>query len=204
MVSQARQLNFSRTVWITFHWRGPLARDDLQGLSDVLAQLGQFAAARRARARAGQHHAVARQIRGQWRAHWPLAGEALDHGVGQPGLGRSGFGGALILGGGGFHILQLQFQLVEQLAPPLGGGAKAVAPELGDLQLEVGDQRLGSHRPCLGGQARGLRLGQRGSQPFDGFGGRGRRHDHEHYRTTKRPGMLLKSQGQHKKSAECA
>ena len=26
MVSQARQLNFSRTVWITFHWRGITSR----------------------------------------------------------------------------------------------------------------------------------------------------------------------------------
>jgi hypothetical protein len=40
IASQARQTNFSRTYWITFHWR-----NELQHLGHVLADLAQSAVA---------------------------------------------------------------------------------------------------------------------------------------------------------------
>ena len=59
--SQLRQENFSRTCWITFHWRGT----QLQRLGHVLAQLVQRAAAARAGARRRVDDALARQVLGQ-------------------------------------------------------------------------------------------------------------------------------------------
>ncbi len=51
--------------------------------------------------------------------------------------------GCVILGGPGLQLLQLQLQLVQQLAPSLGRGAELLAPEFCNQQLEVGHHRLG-------------------------------------------------------------
>jgi len=57
-------------------------------------------------------------------------------------LRRSGFGSAIILAGIGLEIFKLQFQLIEQMAAAFGAGAILLAAQPGDLQFEVGDQRL--------------------------------------------------------------
>src|ERR1700712_698940 len=47
----------------------PLPRHHLQGLGDVLAKLGQRAAAARTNNRSGNDYALARQMRRQWSTH---------------------------------------------------------------------------------------------------------------------------------------
>lgn len=118
----------------------PLARDDLQGLSDVLAELAQT---RAAAAGAGlgrlDHHPLARQVFWEGLARGCLAGKRLHRGRG-PGGGP--LGGELVLRGRGFQLLQLQLQLIKQPAGPLRRRPEPLALELGDLQLQMGDQRL--------------------------------------------------------------
>ena len=52
----------------------------------------------------------------------------------------------LVLGGSRFQLLELQLQLVQQLAPALGRGAEPVMLELGDQQLEMRHHRLRARR----------------------------------------------------------
>ncbi len=56
----------------------------------------------------------------------------------------------LVLGGARRRLLELQLQLVEQLAAALGGLPVLLAAQLGDLQFIVGDQRLGAGGARLG------------------------------------------------------
>ena len=58
------------------------------------------------------------------------------------GPGGGDLGGELVLGGRGFQLLQLQLQLIKQPAGPLRRRPEPLALELGDLQLQMGDQRL--------------------------------------------------------------
>ena len=51
-------------------------------------------------------------------------------------------GGAVILAGVGLEILELEFHLLQQAAAALGARAVLLAPEPGDLQFEVRDDRL--------------------------------------------------------------
>ena len=102
----------------------PLPRHDLQRLGDRLAELGAPAAAAGTCAQAGDHEALARQMRREWRTHWPSAGEQLHRGAADrhrrdliAGRTRRGF-------------LELQFQLVEQLAAALRGLPILLAPQL--------------------------------------------------------------------------
>ena len=116
----------------------PLSGHDLQGLGDILAQLGQpGAAAAGACRRTRDDDALARQVLGKRAPGRTRAGEARDGG----GLGRGGLGGQLVLGGGRLQLLELQLHLVQQAGGALGARAEAVAVELLDLQLEMGDQR---------------------------------------------------------------
>ena len=52
--------------------------------------------------------------------------------------------GCRSLGRRGLEFLELQLQLVKQLAAAFGGGAEAVVPHLGDQQLQMRDHRLGA------------------------------------------------------------
>jgi hypothetical protein len=70
--SQARQENLSRTVWTTFHWRG------ITLALDVPAELDQFAAAIRTRARRRDHYPLARQISRKGAAGRRAAFNTLD------------------------------------------------------------------------------------------------------------------------------
>ena len=123
----------------------PPPRDHLQRFRDILAQLGQFAPAARALGRAGDDHALARQVRRQRPAHRLAAAGARARR--QPLLVRTER--RLVLGGSRFQLLKLQLQLVQQLAPALGRSAEAVVLELGDQQLEMRHHRLSARRARL-------------------------------------------------------
>lgn len=65
-------------------------------------------------------------------------------------LRRSRFGCQIVFGSVSFEVFELQLHLLEQAARPFGAGAKLLAPELGDLQLEVGDDRFGGTLAGMG------------------------------------------------------
>jgi hypothetical protein len=127
-----------------------LPRHHIQRLGDILADLRESAAAAaRAAGRRGMHDAPARQVGGEVPARLgPL--EALNRDAGRLGLG-------CILAGRRGQFLQLQLQLIEQALAALRARAEQLAPHLGDHQLQVLDQGLGT------GQL-GARLDQRGLQ----------------------------------------
>ena len=117
----------------------PLARDHFQRLGDILAELRQTrAAACRARTRCGDDDALARQVLGERLLRRLLAFERGDVGC----LRGRHLGGKVILAGTGFKLFQLQLKLVEQAPAALGMGAEPLAVQLGDLQLEMGNQSL--------------------------------------------------------------
>jgi hypothetical protein len=109
----------------------PLPRHPLQRLGNGLAELGEPAAAARTHRRAGDHDALAPQVRRKRRPHRLLAGERPDRRA----ISRSGAG--FVLGRACRRFLELQFHLVEQLAAAFGGLPILLAPQLGDQQLVV-------------------------------------------------------------------
>jgi len=123
----------------------PLARHHLQRLGDVLAQLGELAAAGRTGTGCWKHDALARQMRWQVRPHRIAALEALHHGR----FRRGYLGGDLVLGRGRLELLELQLHLVE-LPTALGRLAPALALQLRDHQLQMGDHRFGARRARRG------------------------------------------------------
>src|ERR1700686_4091726 len=106
--SHDRQVNFSRTVWITFHCRGTTSRVSVI-VSPSLANLP------------------------------PQHGQAAG-----PGITTRWRGGSFLPGPARFQLLELQFELVEQLVAAFGGLAVLLAPKLGDQQLVMGHHRLGA------------------------------------------------------------
>ena len=117
----------------------PLARDHLQRLGDVLAELRQLRRAAAGTAlRRGDHDALARQMLGERLARRPLALERPD----RLRLGRRLLRGQLVLGRSRLQVLQLQFHLLEQPRLALRAAAVELAPQLLDLQLEMRDQRF--------------------------------------------------------------
>jgi hypothetical protein len=141
----------------------PLPRDHLERLGDRLAELGERAAAARAGARAGEHPALARQMLRQRSAHRLAAGERAHRRcvvLFRFLLRRS-------LAGVRLQLLELEFQLIEQLAAAFGRGAEAVVAELGDQQLQMRDHRLRPSGPRFGLAARLLLRSQCRSQSVD-------------------------------------
>src|SRR6516225_1247898 len=114
----------------------PLARDYLQRLGDILAQLGQPAAAAAWTApRRLDDYALALNGIGKGFAHRPLAPEG-PHGL-RPFRRRQ-----LILRRGRLELLQLKLQLVQQTHRALRPRAVECAPQLLDLELEMRNQRF--------------------------------------------------------------
>ena len=133
----------------------PLPRHDLEGLGNVLAEFNKPAAAARTARRRRHHDALAWQVRWQRRPH-RLAAAGAAH---CRRLRRARAGGELVFRGARFQFLELQFQLIEQLAAALGRLPKPLAFHFGDQQFEMGDHRLGPGRARLRLLARGA-LGQ--------------------------------------------
>ena len=138
----------------------PAARDNLQRLGNVLADLRQLLrAAAPAGCRRGHHHPLARQVRGERLASRPTAGEPLDlRGVRRGQLGRQ-----LVLRRARLKLVELEFELVEKPRLALRALAVEFAPELLDRQLQEGNLRLGVghhrrrvRRPRLGLRRLGL------------------------------------------------
>lgn len=97
--------------------------------------------------------ALARQVIGERLAARALA---LEGGDGQ-GLCGGGLGDQLILAGIGLEVFELQLHLRQEALAAFCAGSVRLALQLGDLQLEVGDHRLGGAlarlcvgEPCLG------------------------------------------------------
>jgi len=138
----------------------PLPRHHLQRFGNGLAEFCQLAAAARTGGRAGDYHTLTRQMRRKRRPHRLFAGERLNRRT----VSRHSVG--VVLSRARRRFLELQFQLVEQLAAAFGGLPILLAPQLGDQQLVVGDQRLGAGsarfrlvaRLSLGGQRRFQRV----------------------------------------------
>ena len=148
-----------------------MARDHLKRLGDVLAELGKARSAA-AGASLGRRHddALARQMLGKGLARGALARERRH----ARWLDRSHLGPELILGGRSFQLLQLQLELIEKAAGPLGMRPVAMAVELGYLELQAGDHSLVVG--CLGASSGERRFGrfglgqgggERRLQPFD-------------------------------------
>ena len=64
-----------------------------------------------------------------------------------PASGWGRRGGQPVFTGIGLEIFELQFQLIEQTAAALGAGTELLAPQTGNLQLQMRDQRLGHTLP---------------------------------------------------------
>jgi hypothetical protein len=131
----------------------PLARDHFQRLGDVLAQLGKIiATAARAGLGCSDHHALARQMFGQFAARAPT-GEGFDG----RGLGGGCGGKRLGLIDIGFEIFERQLHLVDQPRRALRCGGEPGTLQLLDLQLQQGvaGEEIGVDRQHIGGFGRG-------------------------------------------------
>jgi hypothetical protein len=118
----------------------PLSRHHFQRLGHVLAKFGQLAAPARAGSRRRDHHAFARQVRRKGCPHRLLAGEAGHDGRMLTGPGLSG---EFVFGGIRLQLLELQLELIEELAA-LGRWPEALALQFGDDQLQMRDHGLGA------------------------------------------------------------
>ena len=110
----------------------PAPRHHLQGLGDVLAELGQAAVAARTGGRTRDFHPLARKMRWQRPTH-RLAADRTTAST----FGRIWTENGLILGRRGLELLQLQLQLVQQLAagyPPAEGLAFLVGGLMGGME----------------------------------------------------------------------
>ncbi len=131
----------------------PPPRDHLQRLGDVLAQLAQSIGPAAATARRrGNDHPLARQMIRKRLARRDLALERID----RRGGSRSPLRGKLILCGRRRQILELQLHLRQKPNLALRAAAVKLTAQLLDLELQVGDQRLGARG--LGRDPRRLRL----------------------------------------------
>ena len=118
----------------------PAARDNLQRLGHVLADLRQLLrTAARARCRRRNNHPLARQVRGKRLAARTAAGEPLHlRGVGRGTLGRQ-----LVLRRARLELVELEFKLIQQALFALRALPVQLPPELLDRQLQEGDLRRG-------------------------------------------------------------
>ena len=107
-VWQSRQLNRSRTVAITFHWRGTTSSVSVTSSPSLESRPPPRAKGRRLGRRSPP--ALAAGARGRADARGAPAGEGLD----RRGLGGRHLSLQLVEGGGRFQLLQLQLVLVEQ------------------------------------------------------------------------------------------
>ena len=117
----------------------PLARDHLQRLGDVLAQLATAARRRSSRRPSARHdHPLARQMLGERLARRPLAGERRHRSWSWPRPSRR----RARPRSPALQLLELQLQLIEQPRRAFRARAVELALQLRDLQLLVRDQRL--------------------------------------------------------------
>lgn len=132
--SQSRQVNFSRTVSITFHRRG----DDSSVRVTSSPELAQaIAAAALTRRRRIDHHALAGKMIGERIAFGARARKSA-HSC-RPGDGA--LGRKFVLCGTGFQLFERKRQLVDQARRTFRSLPVDLALQLGDPQLLLGNQR---------------------------------------------------------------
>jgi hypothetical protein len=142
----------------------PGAGDDLERLGDVFAQLRETRAATAGAGRGRRvQDALPRQMRGEWLAGGLPAGEAGDVG----GLLGGHLGEEIILAGAGLDLFELQLELVDEADGALGGRAVLIALQPGDLELEMGDDRITIRELCLDGGGFRALLQHKGLERFD-------------------------------------
>jgi hypothetical protein len=132
--SQSRHVNFSRTVSITFHWRGC---DSSVRVTSSPSLRSLFAAAAGAGRRRIDHHAFARKMVGERVAVGTLA-RKCTHGRG---FGDGLFRRQFVLRGAGFRLFKRQRQLIDQTRRALRPLPINLALQKGDPQLLMRDQR---------------------------------------------------------------
>ena len=145
--SQCRQVNFSRTVWITFHVRGITSSVSVMSspIFDSLSepQHGQVSGG-------GTTTRSRGRCAGKRFAFWLAAVEPFD----LSGLLRSLLGCKVILGRRRFEFAELELKLVQKALLALRFDAIEFALKLLDRQLQVGDMRLGVRHLRLGCRCR--------------------------------------------------
>ena len=159
----------------------PAARDDVEGLGDDLADLGEPAAAAAAAGRRRRHdHPLARQMLRQ-RPPGGLVPDMRRHD--RAGLRLGSLGRRLVLGRGLLELGQLELELVDEPLAPLAGLPELLAPCLGqqqpqalDLEPGAGHQGFGVAGPALGlepavalGQDHRVRRGEIGGRDAGSF-----------------------------------
>ena len=124
MASHDRQVNFSRTVWTTFHRRGMTSSVSVI-VSPSLASLP-------------PQHGHAFGISITTRSRGRCSGSGARTGLRRVNASTEVPSGAVAVAaspGGRFQFFEFQFHLVEQFAAAFGRGAEAVMFEFGDQQL---------------------------------------------------------------------
>jgi hypothetical protein len=125
----------------------PLARHHFQRARYVLAELAKaIAAAAFTSCRRIDHHPLPWQMFREGLALGALARKSAH----RHRLGRGPFRGQLVLGGGGFQFFEGQRQLLDQARRALRPLPVDLMPQLGNLQLLLGDQRLVFRGFCTG------------------------------------------------------
>ena len=169
----------------------PLARDHLERLGDVLAELREpCSATGRAGTRGRDDHPLARQVLGQ-----RLAGRAAALERRNPGSCRGHEAKRFFLAGGGLQFLEAEFHLVNELSAALRPRPVERPAHLLVLQLEecVARFEIGVDRPHPGGiGGRGIERCHQGSDVDLGPGAGG---FHERHGITDRRAGEAKSAG---------
>ena len=141
--SQSRQVNFSRTCWITFHCRGITSSVSVMSSPSFASRVPP----QQAQEVGTEHdHPLPRQMLGKRLARGTRAAEGRD----MARLGRGLLGGELILARRALELLELQLQLVEKTRRPLRARPVDLALELLDRKLQMRDQSPVVRRLGLG------------------------------------------------------
>ena len=162
--SQSRQVNFSRTVWITFHWRGMTSSVSVTSSPSFAIRpepqqthVGGASITTRSRGRCSGNGFTARAA-------------ALERAHGRRRPRRGLLGGELVFAGGRLELLELQLHLLEQPHPPLRPLTVELTPQLQDLELERRDHRFGAGGDRPGRGRLGAGVGKGLAQTLDVFG----------------------------------
>jgi hypothetical protein len=148
--SQDRQVNFSRTVWIIFHWRGTI--------SNVSVMSSPSFASRPPQTGQAQGAGMTTRSRGRWAGKGARTGRRrVKLFTAVPAVFSSAVTAFSLVS---FQLLELQLELIEHLATALGRLAVLFTPQLGDHQLHMRDH-------CLGTRCAGLGRGQFFALPKD-------------------------------------
>src|SRR5438477_4489156 len=133
--SQSRQVNFSRTCWITFHCRGITSSVSVTSSPNFTQPR---AAAAQAGGRSRLDHPLARLMLGEGLACRALAGKR--HHI--RGLGHGALGGDLVLARRTLEFFERQLDLIEQPHRAFRALPVERARQLRDLQLLMGNHGL--------------------------------------------------------------